>query len=197
MPRTSDKRERLINAADALIRRQGFYRTTLAHIADEARVPLGNVYYYFKTKEDICQAVIRERQLELSHMLKNCCRKREPKQALINMVNAMSSHSKELAEAGCPLGSLCQELNEEFTELMDSADSCMKFLMKWSTEQFRLMGMKDAEDLGFEFVARIEGVVLLGNVLRDARKLKAQLTAVADWIDTIEPVCQHENQAAA
>lgn len=197
MPRTSDKRERLISAADALIRRQGFYRTTLAHIAEEAKVPLGNVYYYFKTKEDICKAVIWERKLELSHMLKGCCRMREPKQALINMVNAMGSHSKELAEAGCPLGSLCQELDEEFAELMDSADSCMKFLMEWSTEQFRLMGMEQAEDLGFEFVARIQGVVLLGNVLNDARKLKAQLKAIAEWVETIEPACQDDNRAAA
>ena len=48
MPRISDKRERLISAADTLIHRQGFYRTTLAHIAEEAKVPLGNVYYYFQ-----------------------------------------------------------------------------------------------------------------------------------------------------
>ena len=197
MPRISDKRERLISAADTLIHRQGFCRTTLAHIAEESRVPLGNVYYYFKTKEDICKAVISERKQTLSNMLKNCCRRREPKEALMNLIKVMSSHSKELAEAGCPLSGLCQDLDEDFAELMDSADSCMKFLVEWSTEQFRLMGMKQPEKLGFEFVARIEGVILLGNILRNPRQLKEQFNAVADWVADIDPVDRDEKRAAA
>lgn len=197
MPRISDKRERLLSAADALIHRQGFHRTTLAHIAEEAKVPLGNVYYYFKTKEDICKAVIAERKQELSSMLKNCCRRREPKEALMNLIKAMISHSRDLAESGCPLGGLCQELDEECLELMDSADSCMKYLVEWSTEQFRLMGMEQAEDLGFELVSRIQGVILLGNVLSDSRRLKQQLRAVADWIDGLDRACRGEERAAA
>ena len=49
----SDKRTRLIEAADKLVQLQGFSQTTLADIAKKADVPLGNVYYYFKTKEEI------------------------------------------------------------------------------------------------------------------------------------------------
>ena len=49
MPRKTDKRVRLIDAAKVLIHQQGFNLTTLADIAQEADVPLGNVYYYFKT----------------------------------------------------------------------------------------------------------------------------------------------------
>ena len=197
MPRTSDKRERLLSAADTLIHRQGFHRTTLAHIAEEAKVPLGNVYYYFKTKEDICKAVIAERKHALSSMLKNCCRRREPKEALMNLIKAMSSHSKDLADAGCPLGSLCQELDDEYAELTDSADSCLKFMLEWSTEQFRLMGLEQAEELGFEFVARIEGIILVGSVLNDPRQLKRRLGAVADWIADIDVGCRDENRVAA
>ena len=54
MPRArrNDKRERLVQAADKLIYEQTFHTTTLANIAKLAEVPLGNVYYYFKTKED-------------------------------------------------------------------------------------------------------------------------------------------------
>ena len=197
MPRISDKRERLISAADALIHRQGFYRTTLAHIAEEAKVPLGNVYYYFKTKEDICKAVVTERKLALSHTLKGCCRRNGPKEALANLVKVMIGHSRELAEAGCPLGGLCQELDEECAELMDCADSCMKYLVDWATEQFRLMGLRQAEELGFEFVSRVQGVILLGNILNDPRQLKRQLKAVVNWIRDLEHVCLERERAAA
>jgi len=43
MPRRTDKRVRLIEAAKVLIHQQGFNLTTLADIAQEADVPLGNV----------------------------------------------------------------------------------------------------------------------------------------------------------
>src|SRR3954471_13214863 len=53
------KRERLVSAACELVYRQGVARTTLADIAQAADVPVGNVYYYFKTKDDIIAAVVR------------------------------------------------------------------------------------------------------------------------------------------
>ena len=52
------KRERLVAAATELLHQQGIERTTLADIAKAADVPLGNVYYYFKTKDDVIAAVI-------------------------------------------------------------------------------------------------------------------------------------------
>src|SRR5271166_5138986 len=61
----SGKRERLIAAACDLFYRQGIAGTTLAHIAEAAEVPLGNVYYYFKTKDDIVAAVVEARAEEI------------------------------------------------------------------------------------------------------------------------------------
>ena len=63
MPRTrrNDKRDRLVESADRLIYEQTFHTTTLADIAKDADVPLGNVYYYFKTKEAIMEAVIQKK----------------------------------------------------------------------------------------------------------------------------------------
>src|SRR2546429_6063152 len=52
------KRGRLIAAATQLLHRQGIERTTLADIASAADVPAGNVYYYFKTKDEVIAAVI-------------------------------------------------------------------------------------------------------------------------------------------
>jgi hypothetical protein len=46
------KRARLIEAAKTLLHQQGLYRTTLADGADRARIPLGNVYYYFRRAGD-------------------------------------------------------------------------------------------------------------------------------------------------
>ena len=58
-----DKRTRLIETATKLAYGRGFRETSLADIAEAARVPVGNVYYYFKTKEELAEAVV-ERRLE-------------------------------------------------------------------------------------------------------------------------------------
>jgi len=54
MPKSkTNNRTRLLQAAVKVTHRYGFDPMTLADIAKEARVPLGNLYYYFKTKEEI------------------------------------------------------------------------------------------------------------------------------------------------
>src|SRR6266545_2976132 len=59
----TDKRTRLIETAMKLAYKQGFRESSLADIAKAAHVPVGNVYYYFKTKEELGKAVV-ERRLE-------------------------------------------------------------------------------------------------------------------------------------
>src|SRR5260221_12523896 len=58
-----DKRTRLIETATKLAYGRGFRETSLADIAEAARVPGGNVYYYFKSKEELGEGVV-ERLLE-------------------------------------------------------------------------------------------------------------------------------------
>ena len=61
----TDKRSRLIQTAVKLAYLHGFRTTSLADIAEAANVPVGNVYYYFKTKDEIGEAIVDWRQLEL------------------------------------------------------------------------------------------------------------------------------------
>ena len=49
--RETGKRERLVTAARRVLYEHGLEKTTLADIAAAADVPLGNVYYYLKTKD--------------------------------------------------------------------------------------------------------------------------------------------------
>ena len=60
-PKAAEKRERLVESAKSLFYEQGVSLTTLAEVAERAQVPLGNVYYYFKTKEQIVAAVVDSR----------------------------------------------------------------------------------------------------------------------------------------
>jgi AcrR family transcriptional regulator len=57
MPR-ADTREKLLNAAGAVVRREGAQALTLDAVAAEAGVSKGGLLYHFKTKRDLLDAML-------------------------------------------------------------------------------------------------------------------------------------------
>src|SRR5438270_3742081 len=107
------KRERLTEAAKAMFYQQGVTRTTLADIAQQAQIPLGNVYYYFPTKEALVEAVIQARIQEVQSWFAQLDRHPDPRQRLLGLLTAARESEHVLARYGCPHGSLSQELHKE------------------------------------------------------------------------------------
>src|SRR5258707_2168114 len=99
-----DKRSRLIQTAAKLAYRQGFRKTTLADIAEEAQVPLGNVYYYFKTKDDLAAAVVEHRLKELGKLQQSWEEMDSPKDRLCACLQATAENAKALPRGGWSVG---------------------------------------------------------------------------------------------
>src|SRR5687768_1590987 len=76
------KRERLVESARDLFFEQGVQRTTLAQIAERADVPPGNVYYYYKTRDELLHAVIESRIARMRQVLTSLDRETTPKARL-------------------------------------------------------------------------------------------------------------------
>ena len=62
MPKVSDahraaRREQIVDAAIRCVGREGFHRTTMAHVIAESGLSSGAVYGYFKGKEDLIKAI--------------------------------------------------------------------------------------------------------------------------------------------
>jgi AcrR family transcriptional regulator len=56
----SDVKDILISVAQKIFQRYGFRKTTMDEIAYEARKGKSSLYYYFKSKEDVFQAVVEK-----------------------------------------------------------------------------------------------------------------------------------------
>jgi AcrR family transcriptional regulator len=56
--------------------------TTLAAIAEAADVPSGNVYYYFKTRDDLVRAVVDARAREIATVLDAVGKRLNPRSRL-------------------------------------------------------------------------------------------------------------------
>src|SRR5260370_42147931 len=97
-----DKRTRLIETATKLAYRRGFRETSLADIAVAARVPVGNGYYYFKTKEDLAEAVVERRLEEVRAARAERNRLSSPKERLFAFVDTIHGNRGQLSHGGWP-----------------------------------------------------------------------------------------------
>lgn len=186
MPRTSNKREKLLEAARELIHQQGYRHTTLAEIAERSEVPLGNVYYYFKTKDDLAAAVIKEHLERFSGQFKRWDSDiSDPKARLHTLLDYIETMKYTLAGAGCPIGSLCQELSKEDGPLAERAGNILILQLTWVQAQFEALGFENARALATEMVTNMQGVSLLANSLNDAEIVTQQVTRLKGWLDKL------------
>lgn len=186
MPRKTDKRIRLIEAAKTLIHQQGFNLTTLADIAQEADVPLGNVYYYFKTKEAIGMAVIEKRAHEWSERLANWSEISDPLARLMTMINYGLESIEVTARFGCPIGGLCQELGKQGGALSDLAAKLLHDILQWSEEQFRALSFADkSAGLALNLVSSIQGMFLLTHTFKDPKLAQRHSEELRIWLETL------------
>ena len=59
-----DKRERILDAAERIFARDGFFAAKVADVAKDAGVADGTIYLYFKTKDEILVTLFREKMAE-------------------------------------------------------------------------------------------------------------------------------------
>ena len=186
-PKPAGKRERLIAAACDLFYRQGIARTTLAHIAEAAEVPLGNMYYYFKTKDDIVAAVVEARTEEIRSATAALQRRHGTPKARLKALVAMLAESRDtIAEHGCPLGSLCTELARQSGDSHSLTAPLMQTLVDWTEQQFQAMGRRDAHDLALELVIAYEGSAVLTNAMVQPELMARQARRLEKWINALQ-----------
>ena len=189
---SAQKRTDLVAAATGLLHEQGFHRTTLAHVAERASVPLGNVYYYFKTKEALAEAVIAAHEQALREWFASLdAAHRDPRARLRRLVCAPLDAADRVIQFGCPHGSLCQELEKlgEGAPLARAGARLLAVYIDWSDAQFRALGFDKRESRAHatDLVASLQGTMLLANTLRSSVHLAAGLRRVELWLDRARP----------
>jgi len=185
--RRIDKRERLIASASKLFHQGGYNQTSIADIADDAGVPLGNVYYYYKTKADIAKAVLEERKKSFENWYDELEKIPYPQDRLITMLSDVSKYKNMVVKYGCPVGSLCQELTKGDTSLPISkmADGLLKMQIKWASKQFREMKKKRPNELGLEWISSIHGTSLVANAMNDPKIIDDGIKRLKAWVKTL------------
>ncbi|MEJ2389845.1 MAG: TetR/AcrR family transcriptional regulator [Gammaproteobacteria bacterium] len=186
MARTNNKRERLTQAARQLIHASGYNQTTLADIAQAAEVPLGNVYYYFKTKDALGQAVIEAQLKEFEQLVSELDRLGEPRARIDGFLSLRVLDSDVVAAHGCPVAGLCTELNKSESPLASQANALLQAQLDWLTEQFQQLGrQEEAQELALQLLTQLQGATVLTHIFKDPRLITRQIANAKTWLDDI------------
>lgn len=183
MVSTADPGERLTQAAAKLIHQQGFARTTLAEIAEEANVASGSVYYYFRSKDDIATAIVAKRVEDIERMLQQKNTLPDPRTRLQSLVQVWVDDRDIDALYGCPVGSLCYELAKGQGALSVHAARPLRLLLDWCEAQFRALGpAREAPARALHLVAALQGISLLANSLGEPAAITREAKYLNAWL---------------
>ncbi|WP_129842447.1 TetR/AcrR family transcriptional regulator [Streptomyces sp. RFCAC02] len=184
--RSADKRRRLTTAAARVLHEQGVERTTLADIANAAGVPVGNVYYYFRTKDDLVLAALAEHSAHLGDLTDALDRLPDPRDRLKGLVEGWIEQRETAARHGCPTGTLAVELDKRADGVLDAqAGAVVRRLLDWAAQQFRALGLADADDLAVTLVSSYQGMSVLTNALRDPGIMAREGARLLRWLDSL------------
>jgi TetR/AcrR family transcriptional regulator, transcriptional repressor for nem operon len=183
--KAGNKRQRLVAAACRLFYEQGVEQTTLADISGAADVPLGNVYYYFKTKDELVKAAVDAQVHDIEETIGLLDQLRSPASRLKSLVEELAARADMIARYGCPHGSLCTELRKRSDGSDPASGRLLQTAVDWAERQFEAMGRSDARDLAIEMIVRYQGTAVLTQAFADPSLMKKEARRIGRWIDSI------------
>jgi len=181
-----DKRSRLVSAAVSLAYQNGFGATSLADIAQEAEIPLGNVYYYFKTKDEIGEAIVEQRLAQLSAQMQRWNEAGSPKDRLYACIQDVFENKDFLAQRGCAVGTFCSELHKAGCSFAARATEIFAQHLAWIESQFRALGKgKDSKALAVHLLSALQGVSILAHSFHDSGLVATETKRLKGWIRSL------------
>jgi TetR/AcrR family transcriptional regulator, transcriptional repressor for nem operon len=171
--------QRLLEAAVRLFYHQGVTGTSLSDIAQAADVPLGNVYYHFRTKEDLMDAVVEARTEQLRVRFADAAREPDPLERLKLVLRDAKHNRHEIVAYGCPFAALTQDTKPGRTQLFE-------MFLDFAATQFELLGWGgSSRELAEEFVSTLQGSFLLANGTASDAFLERQLNRLEAWLERV------------
>ncbi|MCG5237242.1 TetR/AcrR family transcriptional regulator [Xanthobacter oligotrophicus] len=177
-------RAEIVAAADRLFYEQGYEHTSFADIAGAVQISRGNFYYYFKTKDEILDAVIAVRLENTGRMLDAwAADSAAPADRIRSFIDILIMNRVKIQAHGCPVGTLCNELAKLDHPALGAARALLLLFQDWLARQFVALGCADEADaLALHLLARTQGVATLANALKDEAFLRREVGEMNLWL---------------
>lgn len=182
------KRDRLIDAAAELFHKRGMASTSLADIAKHADIPIGNVYYYFKTKDELALAALEKRQAVLANSYSSLdANMSDPRERLIAATRYFDSVRDDYAQFGCPVGKVICDSNDDKDPVARAAAKVLRQFIEWAQRQFQQLGYDEAcaQRYATSLLAGIEGAAIMAKAFADPQILSNEVARLVEWLNAV------------
>lgn len=180
-------RASIVECAGRLFYEHGYEGTSFSDIVEASGLFRGNIYHYFKTKDEILRAVIEAHLGVYREMLAKWDAENEDAKArLLAFIDMITGRKVELVEFGCPIGSLNTELAKDRRDLQRAASALFDLFRDWLTACFSQLGKgAESESLALHLLGRAQGVAVISHVYHDAKLLRYETKILRDWISQL------------
>jgi len=164
MAQRSNKREKLLDAAAEAFWVNGYDSTSLADIAKSSGVPLGNIYYYFKTKSAIAEGVSEIFVSETRQSLSDIDEKyNNPSDKLLGFIGLLRESAENRAKLGCPLANGIRDFSESVPSALKRTNEVFETLIAWLSTVMAQAGDKNAQRHARAVITRWQGSIVLSH----------------------------------
>lgn len=152
-------------------------------------MPLGSVYYYFKTKEDVAQAVIGALSEHYQDLQRYWERPGDAKGSILAFVDTIVGKADTLKRYGCPIGSLGTELGKEGNAQARDLGRIFDGTLTWMSAKFSALGCDAATAAGHahHVLTVLEGATLLSHVSGSRDSIDREAERLRTWIEAFGP----------
>ena len=177
----------IISCAKQLFYQRGYEATSFSDIVDATGLYRGNIYHYFKTKDDILKAVITQHLSDFSALLSQWdSQHADPRSSLLAFVSMITGRQRELVEYGCPIGTLNTELGKDRRDLQLAARELFELFRDWLRARFTELGrVADADELALHLLGRAQGIAVIAHVYQDTALLQREIQQLDNWISQL------------
>ena len=190
----TNKGDVLWKAAAEVAYERGLAGLTLANVAAAARMPLGSLYYYFKSRDDMVVAAVRRIHTRFEQLRQQWDGLGDSRLALRAFAELTASQTETLARHGCPIGTLVAQLGKKQQAGTGDVGQVFAQLCDWTAGHFARLGLSpDAARLaGRKMVRDLEGAAMLAHATGDTDHIAEVVSDILLQIDQLAGGKSHD-----
>jgi TetR/AcrR family transcriptional repressor of lmrAB and yxaGH operons len=194
MPRRTDSRSRMIQAAAQLFRQRGYHATAFSDVIQASGAPRGSTYFHFPGgKQELAREATVLAGDEIEQMVAQAAGHSDGPGSFVRALGDIVAARLEGSDYrnGCAIATMVLELAPQNEELSSDFEKVFERWRQTLASQFEIRGIAAgrATDLANLVMSVFEGALVVSRAARRIDSFAAAIEALAEFIEH-EPVGQ-------
>jgi TetR/AcrR family transcriptional regulator, lmrAB and yxaGH operons repressor len=195
MPRRSDSRSRMIQAAAQLFRERGYHATAFSDVIQASGAPRGSTYFHFPGgKQELAREAIALAGDEIEQMVAAAAARCDGPGSFVRALGDMVAARLEGSgyRSGCAIATMVLELAPQSEELSSEFEKVFGRWRQALVRQFEIGGItpERAPDVANLVMSVFEGGLVVSRAARHIGSFVAAIEALAEFVE-------HESRRSA